>query len=1455
MRRMVALAMALSAAYAGAGRGTPETSRLFERHVVPENGVEFYLLRPGLVDESQQSLYFTADAMTEDGRFLVFSAGKNEFTHPEIGKAPDARQLGFTLALVDFEKDEAFRLDIPRGIPFIDAKTDQLWYARKNGNSYRGGTICRRDLKVDPHKDVVECRIPDEIFAGVRREHWITTHITLTKNRRKAFIAFYMDDDHWEQGMINFDTGRFESWGRTAFYANHDQLNPQDDSLALIAREECWERPDGRAFMNRYGWYPRLYLARPDGSRELVPSKIVNNATHERWTRDGKGFYFCAPGPHGHSGVMYHDLATGDQTCICPMRCMHPSLTADGRYVAWDDYQSTKKYFRGRAFQIGFWNRETRRGIWAQPMGVAIATLERQSNLHPDGHPTFVGGDRYLAWTYLNADGHMDVALAPTAPLVARTQKADPGDKALFTGELKSGVEAVPGDGSVDFHDILIVGGTVEGVEKALELRQPTDFIPERVLVLTPFPYLGEDVAGTYELGFGESAPTNGLRAEFWRGTTDHARFDYLEDPPCRHPQYVFRNDSHERLSEPRPPVRIGDTVCHKSDVDVMCTLHEGESIISTAEVIVLEGKHTHDGVGGTADVFGEFMDGPRRGERIEFTRKPIELDLGLTEMKPFSYVAPIGSAVGSFKVTLRKDPKLTCQYLSRVWFHLADAADTVHVPTPLKVKKTLDRALIERGVDFMTSTAIDEVIRDKAGKIVGVRATNRSGTRTYRARRVIDATRYHALERWGEPLAVGKTETFSRIVMTSDGPPAAPGMKVERLPGEYPDRHTGVTGRVYRCTFDLPMKDGSYSSFATAEWQARELTWTDGELEDADLLTWHPKRGTKPGRDGAVQDHAYDVVVVGGGTAGAPAAIAAARAGAKVLVVEYVGVLGGIGTDGMISGYYDGNHCGFTKEFTERYRRIPNDFKYYARSETWRRMCREAGVTVWLGALGTGAIVEGPRVTGVVVGTEFGPQRASAKCVIDATGNSDIAAAAGAMTEFIDAREFALQSDGQSAQRLARGGYNSDFGYVDDSSAEDLMRFMVRARAGAPNAWNIARMPDSRERRRIVPDYMLSGPDVAANRPFPDTVVQARSRQDAHGYVRDLFGYVAEDSVPELLKLSGRPRARYDVNVPLRSLLPRGLSGVAVIGLGAGVERDVQPIIRMQADLMNMGYAVGTAAAMAARTAGGDFRRIDLAALKRTLVDKGNLRAEVLDWTVDTDVSSDNAICTAVKSLADDFKGSHVLWRKENRARALPLLREAYRRAATPKAQQIYAEMLGMLGDATGAEVLADIVTGKRAVIETRHGRNYGEGNEGGDAPLGFMVALGRSKSPLALKPLLHALSEISVTSTVRPFRAVTLALEALGDPAAAPRLAAKLREPGMGGHDVQDWRDLPPQGGYGGDPTIVKSIRELALARALLACGDHDGVGRKTYENYATDARGVLSAHARAVLKEYAR
>ena len=65
--------------------------------------------------------------------------------------------------------------------------------------------------------------------------------------------------------------------------------------------------------------------------------------------------------------------------------------------------------------------------------------------------------------------------------------------------------------------------------------------------------------------------------------------------------------------------------------------------------------------------------------------------------------------------------------------------------------------------------------------------------------------------------------------------------MKVEAFGNRLTAPHNDFDGRAYRCTFALPMKDGSFPSFAAAEWDARELTRTPALADAADFLVWHP--------------------------------------------------------------------------------------------------------------------------------------------------------------------------------------------------------------------------------------------------------------------------------------------------------------------------------------------------------------------------------------------------------------------------------------------------------------------------------------------------------------------------------------------------------------------------------------------------------------------------------------
>ena len=1025
--------------------------------------------------------------------------------------------------------------------------------------------------------------------------------------------------------------------------------------------------------------------------------------------------------------------------------------------------------------------------------------------------------------------------------------------------------------------DVLVVGGTTKGVEAA----KAAHATGKSVYLVTPYAALGEDLASTLELGFDAGRkPQTALEKRLWQSIGGLAQFSYKPSRPTDGIRWIYHNDAKARLAEPNDPPTMDDCVLFIDDVTYTCVLRKPAKI-SKVGVLVMEAdtfkssaiiskadwarlEKTKPGVRKVATQAVEIKvkAGPRKGETVALARRgaygEIPRGLAYPHGRAILFEGEVGADLSEVEITLKADPAAHHQLISRIWFHLAEADSVLAPPSPLKVKRTYDKELMENGVGFITSSPVRRVLRGTDGRPSGVEIVNRSGRRIIRAKEIVDATLYGT---FGKVPAVGAEETFSRIVIGNGCKPSAPGMTVESLPGDFRDPQENFAGEMVRCTFKLPMKDGTFPSFAAAEWEARELTQVSSTADAADVLTWHPSpKALAEAKDLPDEPPVwgeYDVVVVGGGTAGAPAGLAAARSGAKTLIVEYRDMLGGVGSDGMVTGYFDGNKVGFVAEYNKfHYGQTGKNIGQYGRGEAWRRLCREAGATVWFGAMGLEAIREGGKVVGVEVATPLGTGVVKAKCVIDGTGNSDVAAGAGAETELVSAREIAIQSAGQAPQRLGFGGINSDFGYLNDGDAWDLWLFCLRARAGAPDAWDIAKLPDSRERRRIVPDYRLRGEDVSACRRYPDTVAQALSRQDPHGYLTDDFGYLSQAST-ELVEGAKENRAMFRVNLPLRCMLPKGLSGLAVVGLGAGIERDVVTITRMQADLMNMGYGVGVAAAMAAKN-GGDFRTIDLKALRAALVAKGNLPDEAKDWDAEDDVSSDALIAESVRTLPDGFKGGHVLYRPENRARAIPLLRAAYAATHDAKAQQAYALALGLMGDAAGIDTLVACLTGKKHILNVRSGGGAGVGGKfaraysAGGARHGMLLALARTKDKRAVEPLLLHLRKLTPQTPFGEVRVQMVAMEAFGGPELAEALAQLLKADGLHGYAVKDVKDLKPIGGYGIGPEFEHCFMELAVARALLACGDFEGLGRRTYESYAQDPRGLLSAHAKAVLAQ---
>jgi hypothetical protein len=256
-----------------------------------------------------------------------------------------------------------------------------------------------------------------------------------------------------------------------------------------------------------------------------------------------------------------------------------------------------------------------------------------------------------------------------------------------------------------------------------------------------------------------------------------------------------------------------------------------------------------------------------------------------------------------------------------------------------------------------------------------------------------------------------------------------------------------------------------------------------------------------------------YDVLVAGGGSAGVAAAVAAARAGARTLLVERGPCLGGAATLRNVVTY-----CGlFTRDTGRqvvfgvadevlarlrskgavsapvRFTGVSVIFDPEHVKVVLDDLCAEAGVDVRLHSMVVAAESADGLVRSVTVADHAGLRRFTASAFVDATGEADLAARAGATVRY--------GNDG----RVQNGSLGVRFGGIpgDAVVTRSVLRDAIRAaRAGGAvdidQDWGlVARMPISGDLIAYLVDEGYDARDAA------DTSrAEARARRAAQAYL-----------------------------------------------------------------------------------------------------------------------------------------------------------------------------------------------------------------------------------------------------------------------------------------------------------------------------------------------------------------
>jgi hypothetical protein len=419
----------------------------------------------------------------------------------------------------------------------------------------------------------------------------------------------------------------------------------------------------------------------------------------------------------------------------------------------------------------------------------------------------------------------------------------------------------------------------------------------------------------------------------------------------------------------------------------------------------------------------------------------------------------------------------------------------------------------------------------------------------------------------------------------------------------------------------------------------------------------------TKPGR---VPARRAAVLVAGGGPAGLGAAVAAARRGAKTLLIERYGFLGGMATAGLVNpfmSWHAGGEplvAGIFQEMLDRMAvkggfaapRAPHAFDPEVFKLAADEMCAQAGVQVRLHSLLATVRSQGAKTTSISTEGKSGRERWGADIFVDCTGDADLAFRAGVPCDFgregdrlaqpmtLNFRMAEVQVERMpSAAEINRLFHQAKAEGRLSCPRENVLWFRttrpgvvhfnttrVTGKSGVDAEDLTAAENEARRQAHEIARFLVSDVPGFERAYLQQTGTQIGVRESRR--IRGDYVLTEEDVISARKFPDGIARCNYPIDIhnpagsgtvirevpegdyyeiPYRCLLPLGMENLLVAGRCVSATHEGQSSLRVMPQCFAMGEAAGTAAALALHQ-GITPRQLSASALRDALREQGQL-------------------------------------------------------------------------------------------------------------------------------------------------------------------------------------------------------------------------------------------------------